>query len=119
MHVCQLTAADVDVYRTLMLQAYDESPEAFTSTAQERADEPMSWWRQRVADPRGLTVTFGAFDDAGLCGTVALELSRKPKTRHKAQLIAMAVRPRARGQGIGRALLAAAIDHARPPERRH
>ena len=56
---------------------------------------------------------FGAYDGGELVGTVALEFAFKPKTRHKALLIGMYVKPGARGTGAGRSLVAAAIEHAK------
>lgn len=96
-----------------MLEAYEQAADAFTTTAAERAAEPETFWIRRIADPSGLGVSFGAFDGEALVGTVALERSAKPKTRHKALVIGMYVRPRARGAGTGRALVSAAVDHAR------
>jgi ribosomal protein S18 acetylase RimI-like enzyme len=101
-----------------MLEAYTQAADAFTSTAEERASEPLSYWEKRIDDPAGLSAAFGAFmspaDGAGeaLVGTVAIEFSAKPKTRHKALLIGMYVSPSARGSGAGRALLAAVLKHA-------
>ena len=112
MHVALLTADDLASYRALMLEAYARAPTAFTSTPEERAAEPLSWWTQRVADPRGLIATFGAFRDSELIGTVALELNKKPKTRHKARLIAMYVKPEARGLGAGRLLVQRLLEYS-------
>ncbi|GAP35014.1 GNAT family N-acetyltransferase [Piscinibacter sakaiensis] len=113
MHIAPLTAADLPAYQPLMLHAYAAAADAFTSTAEERAAAPEAWWLQRVADPAGLGRAFGAFDDAGrLVGTVSVEFSAKPKTRHKALVIGMFVREAARGQGLGRRLLQAALDEA-------
>jgi RimJ/RimL family protein N-acetyltransferase len=95
-----------------MLEAYASAADAFTSTAEERALEPESWWIKRIADPKGLSASFGAEDEDGLAGTVALEYSAKPKTKHLALLIGMFVRVRARGKGVGRALLKAALEQA-------
>ena len=113
MQVALLEPAHAAPYRALMLQAYELAADAFTSTAEERAAEPESWWIKRIADPQGMTAAFGAFEGQQLIGTVALEFSAKPKTRHKALLIGMYVEPSARRCGAGKALLAAALAHAR------
>lgn len=106
-HVEQLQPAHAGAYRALMLEAYELAADAFTSTAEERAAEPESFWIRRMADAAGLAL--GAFEGSQLVGTVALEFSAKPKTRHKALVIGMYVRPVARGRQVGAALLQAAL----------
>ena len=61
MHVTRLVATDAARYRQLMLHAYEVAADAFTSTPDERAAEPDSWWMNRIADPRSLSASFGAF----------------------------------------------------------
>ncbi|WP_284619341.1 GNAT family N-acetyltransferase [Aquabacterium humicola] len=107
--VARLSAADVPRYRTLMLHAYAAAADAFTSTPEERAAEPESWWVRRIDDPKGLSFALGAFAGDELVGTVTVEFAAKPKTRHKAHLIGMFVHEAARGLGAGRALLEAAL----------
>lgn len=116
MPIALLTAADALRYRALMLEAYTLAADAFTSMPEERAVEPEAWWLNRIAHPLGLCVAWGAFEGDALIGTVALEYSAKPKTRHKALIIGMYVREAFRGTGTAQALLAAAIAHvqARP-----
>jgi ribosomal protein S18 acetylase RimI-like enzyme len=111
--VVPLAASDVAGYRELMLHAYTVEPDAFTSTPQERAAEPPSWWLKRLEDPAGLSLAFGAFRDGRLVGAVTLEFSTKPKTRHKAHLIGMFVHESCRGLGAGSALVQAALAAAR------
>src|SRR5262245_1245894 len=101
MHVAPLQASDAPEYRALMLHAYAAAADAFTSTPEERAAEPASWWTSRIADPKGLSQAFGAFHDNELVGTVTLEFAAKPKTKHKAHLIGMFVKESARGLGAG------------------
>ena len=113
MHVTLLKASDATRYRQLMLQAYELAADAFTSTAAEREAEPESFWVKRIADPSGISAAFGAFEGQKLVGTVALDFSAKPKTKHKALVIGMYVSPEARETGAGRALLEAAVEYAR------
>ncbi len=119
MHIALLNPSDATQYRKLMLEAYALAADAFATTAEERAAEPDTFWIKRIADPSDLSAAFGAFvenDGSVLVGTVALELSRKPKTKHKALVIGMYVSPAARGAGAARALLNAAISHAKAIE---
>lgn len=109
MTVAVLTADDAAPYKALMLHAYEHAADAFTSTPEERAKEPDEWWVRRIAHPEGMTVAFGDFEDGSLIGTVALEFSAKPKTKHKALVVGMYVLPAARGKGSARALMEAAV----------
>ena len=113
MHVALLVASDAQRYRALMLHAYAAAADAFTSTPEERAADPESWWVSRIADAKGLSQAYGAFDNGELVGTVTIEFAAKPKTRHKAHLIGMFVSEAARGLGAGRALVNAALAAAR------
>jgi GNAT superfamily N-acetyltransferase len=113
MHITALNATHAAPYRALMLHAYGHAADAFTSTPAEREAEPMSWWEDRLNHPQGAMLAFGAFDQTELIGTVAVEFSLKPKTQHKAMVVAMMVLDAWRGQGVARALLQAAIDHCK------
>jgi RimJ/RimL family protein N-acetyltransferase len=113
MHVVALTAENAPEYRELMLVAYVQAADAFTSTAEDRAKEPLSWWVNRIAASSGLGLSFGAFQEGQLVGTVALEFTAKPKTRHSALLIGMYVQPAVRRLGAGAQLMHAAIGAAR------
>jgi len=114
--VVRLETSHVADYRELMLRAYAQAPDAFTSTPEERAAQPESWWVKRIADPAGHSVAFGCLDGESLVGTVTVEFSSKPKTRHKAHVIGMFVAPEARGRGAARLLVEAALDLCRSRE---
>jgi ribosomal protein S18 acetylase RimI-like enzyme len=109
LHLRALAAPDAPQYRALMLHAYAVEPDAFTATPEEREGYPLSWWEARIAAADGMSLALGAFMGDTLAGTVALEFSARPKTRHKAHLIGMFVSETARGLGAGRALVRAAL----------
>jgi hypothetical protein len=48
MPIRRLVPDDAQAYRALMLEAYERHPDAFTSTATERAALPLSWWEARL-----------------------------------------------------------------------
>lgn len=107
LHIAPLQSSDAARYRALMLEAYELAADAFTSTAQERAAEPLTWWAQRINNPQGAVL--GAFAGDVLMGAVALEFSAKPKTRHKAHVLGMYVKQEFRACGAGRALMDALL----------
>jgi RimJ/RimL family protein N-acetyltransferase len=109
----RLLSSDAPCYRDLMLHAYENFSEAFTSTANERRAKSLSWWEERIASDDGSSVGFGAFDGEEMVGTAGIEYETRDKTKHKSLLFGMFVRPEYRGHGIGRALIDAALDHAR------
>ncbi len=109
MHITALAPTDAAAYRALMLEAYEQAPDAFTTTAAERRAEPESWWVRRIGSADGPASSFGAWEGDRLVGTVALEYALKPKTRHAALLLGLYVQPAARGRGVGLALMQAAI----------
>ncbi len=112
MSIAPLTAQDAGRYRGLMLEAYTLAADAFTSTPEERAAKPESWWAWRIAEPNGLAVAFGAFQDGELVGSAAIEYSTKSKTAHKGHVIGMYLKPSSRGSGLARGLIEAVIQHA-------
>ena len=111
MQIKRLTPADAMADKALMLYAYAQADDAFTSTPQERALQPDDWWVHRIADPAGLSLVWGAFAEVGLVGTVSAEFSARAKTRHKALIVAMFVREECRGEGVARELMRACIQH--------
>jgi ribosomal protein S18 acetylase RimI-like enzyme len=107
-----LVPNDATAYRALMLEAYEREPDAFTSTPQERAALPMAWWEKRLGAQQD-AVAFGAFTGETLVGAIVLERGEREKTRHKGHIVGMYVVAAARGQGLGAALMAAAMAAAK------
>ena len=101
-------------YRTLMLQAYAQHPDAFTSSVAERETLPLSWWQARLGtEPDAKDVVFGAFCGGVLVGATGLSFDGREKARHKAKLFGMVVSPAQRRLGLGQQLVAAALECAR------
>jgi ribosomal protein S18 acetylase RimI-like enzyme len=114
MQLRRLTPGHAAEYRAIMLQAYASEPDAFTSTVAEREPLPLDWWASRISDQSILpALVVGAFVGARLVGVAGLTFERRERTKHKATLFGVYVLPEFRGQGIARALVEAALAHAR------
>jgi GNAT superfamily N-acetyltransferase len=80
-------------------------------------DETAAWWRDRLGQVRDGTIT--AFvvrdpdDPPRILGSTILIRSRNPNSPHRAEIGKVLVHRSARRQGLGRALMTAAEDHAR------
>lgn len=102
----RLGTDDASEYRALMLEGYARFPRAFTSTVEERSSLPLGWWRARLeGGPDALQRVVGAFAGRTLVGVAGLRLHDRPRTRHKAWLYGMYVRPEAGASGVGRSLV--------------
>ncbi|VTU27999.1 GNAT family N-acetyltransferase [Variovorax sp. PBL-E5] len=113
MTIRRLTPADAPAYRALMLEAYERHPDAFTSSAGERAVLPLSWWEARLdPSPGAAQIVLGAFHADRLAGAAGLSFESREKSRHKANLFGMYVAPAARQSGLGRRLVQAVLDRA-------
>jgi ribosomal protein S18 acetylase RimI-like enzyme len=100
-------------YRALMLDAYGRHPDAFTSSVDERASLPLSWWESRLeVTPEAAEVVFGVIDGGAITGVVGLGFNTRQKAQHKVSLFGMYVPASHQNQGIGQALISAALAHA-------
>lgn len=106
---------DAPPYQALRLRGLREHPEAFTSSAEHDADQPLAWAQRRLADDATRPDDFflGAFDGCALVGIVGLEGHYRPKARHNATLVGMYVPRERAGSGVGRGLTQTLVARAR------
>ena len=109
-----LTVADLTAYKALRDKMLLAHPEAFTSDAAAEARKEPTDYLQRLGVGRrdGGHFTLGAWRGSKLVGAIGCERETRLKVNHIGHVIGMMVRPEARGHGIGRALLEAAIAEA-------
>lgn len=108
-----LGAADVEVYRALRLRSLAEHPEAYGASFSEESARGFEEDRARLAAKEGRDddLVLAAFDGSRAVGLVGVvrQAPHRSKLRHKAMLWGVYVAPEARGRGVGRLLIEAAL----------
>src|SRR6266567_2080710 len=115
MDVRILTEADAGAFWNIRLRALRDDPESFGSSYEEILERGIAGATQslRKRDTAPDDVTFGAFDGETLVGIAGFRRGEEVKKRHKGVIWGMYVPREMRGKGIGKALLEAAIAHAK------
>lgn len=95
-------------YKQLRLEAVQDSPQSFLTTAEETNQEPDSEWQDKIKN-----MFFAVTEDDQLVGMVGCYSDNKEKLSHIAHIVSVYVSPSFRGQGIARQLLTTALDFAK------
>jgi len=103
------TSEDWERVRDVRVHALADAPFAFGSRLEEEQDRPEAFWRSRLESQA--TATFLAIRVHETVGLVRTFVEPEDVTR--AELVSMWVAPHARGQGIGRQLVAVVVQWAR------
>jgi ribosomal protein S18 acetylase RimI-like enzyme len=98
-----------DAFRALRLEALERHPCAFAAAHDEESGQSAADVAERLA----AQAVFGGFVDDALVGVAGFATPALAKKRHKGLLWGVYVRAPVRGRGLGRALVAQVIGHAR------
>lgn len=104
-----LTVDDWESHREIRLEMLREAPDAFWFTYADEATFDEADWRERI---EGAWLV-QARDAEGVLGSAGLGSHWEPERATVATLFGMYVSPRARGRGVGEALVKAVLDEAR------
>jgi RimJ/RimL family protein N-acetyltransferase len=110
-----LAEADLEAYVALRRRSLIEEPLSFAASPSDDFASSATALREQMRQAP-YWMLFGAFDGDTLAGAAGLLSNRRAKSAHKLILWGMYVAPSHRGRGLGRALVAACIAHARSLE---
>jgi ribosomal protein S18 acetylase RimI-like enzyme len=118
MRIRSLAESEAEPFRALRLRALRDHPDAFGASYEEGRARPLSYYldqiRAAVTSPDDCILgAFAGEQEDELVGMVGFKRESGAKVRHRGYIWGMYAAPEARGQGIGRALIEAALAHAR------
>jgi RimJ/RimL family protein N-acetyltransferase len=112
MLIRRLSPSDAPAFQALRLAGLLDAPAAFGRNHAEEKDLPLSSFADRLVQREDAAV-FGAFDGDALVGIAGLKREEELNYFHKSVLWGMYVAPSARGAGVARQLVQAALAFAR------
>lgn len=100
---------DLKAYKTLRLQALQESSQAFDDSYELAHERPDSYWKEKM-ESFSNNVSMGAFDKEKLVGVCCFEFDSNPKIDHLAEFSFLYVSPQYQNSGIGSQLLQESLE---------
>ncbi|OUA57218.1 GNAT family N-acetyltransferase [Bacillus thuringiensis] len=116
MDIHVLTKENTEIYLELRIEGLKQNPEAFSSSYEDiinKKGEIGCKAKKIFADEN---CTLGAFKDGKLIGIATLETKPYIKQEHKAKIGSVYVSPKARGLGVGKALIKECLELAKSLE---
>jgi RimJ/RimL family protein N-acetyltransferase len=110
-----LIEGDAPTWRDLRLRMLRDHPDVFGSSWEEFEQQSLGEVARRLRERNSPpdNALLGGFMNGALIGSTGLHREEGAKDRHKAVIWGVYVAPEARGRGVGRALMEAAIARAR------
>ena len=108
MHLHEVVPDDWQAHRDIRLEMLQDAPDAFWFTYADEAVYDEADWRERI---EGAWLV-QARDPGGVLGSAGLGSHWEPERATTATLFGMYVAPRARGRGVGEALVKAVLEEA-------
>ena len=105
----RLGADDALSYRDIRLEGLKTEPASFGSDYAREAGRTEAEWASQL----DTNFTFGVFEGSDLVGIATFVPERMEKVKHRAHVVGVYVKERARGQGASRALFERLIEGAR------
>ncbi len=111
--VRELHKGDISDFFPLRLEALERDPTAFGSSYEEEMAKGPAWLKSILSAAKDNNAVFGAFYETKLVGTIGIYSDHHVKSSHKVTIWGMYVRSDYRRKGLGKTLVAKAIDHAK------
>lgn len=112
--IIRLTPKDAGRFLPLRKQMLIEAPWAFSATVEDDFALDLANVQRSLAEPSNVIVAAEAPDASGaLIASAGIFRMKSPKFSHRAKLWGVFVDPQHRGLGLGRAVMAAALELAK------
>lgn len=108
----EASLADLTQFRELRLRALQDSPTAFPADYQANANQPSSYWQDRLKEDENGNL-FLAEHEPRLIGMTGIMRGQSPKTKHSADIWGVYVHSEWRGLHIAGALIERCIEWAK------
>src|SRR5574339_496676 len=109
----EANAADAVQYRTLRLEALQNSPIAFSADYQKNFNHPLKYWEDLLTpQPDESTIFIGEYDNK-LIGMTGVMRSNSPKTRHAVWIWGVYITPEWRSLHIASELITSCLNWAK------
>jgi ribosomal protein S18 acetylase RimI-like enzyme len=105
--------AEASAWRTLRAEMLQNHPTAFSSAYEDFVRLRPAAVAARIPEPGGADVLLGVYLDGVLSGSAGFAREAGLKSQHQGTMWGVYLCPALRGRGVGEALTAAVITHAR------